>query len=235
MKTWETEAGKYLSRFEQLVALLEMEPPRPAGLPSGLLADQLTPLESVIRRAVIFYEIGLWARTRETTASILCLWKEGYLAASASLVRLLFELWAASEYQTAALSRFENDRDYERVARIVDRLFEGVRDEVLMPRGQPASQTSIHVLDTIRHLSNVFPEAESTYDQLCESSHANQPRFFEWWLTGRLGDNWTNTQVQERGHNLLEQTVTVAETSVHGIVASVSAGLEKCGKLYEPT
>jgi len=233
MANWKAETGKYLPRLEALCDLAAVNPPHPAVIPLPPLDDAPTPIQAVIQRAITFYQIGIWCRVREATAGLLCLWKGGYLSVAGSLVRLLFELWAACEYQTEAISRFEKDSDLEKLSRTVNRLFEGVRDEVVLPWGRPASEKSIHVMDTIRHLSTVFPDAEATYNELCESAHANQPRFFEWWVTGKLGDNWSNKSVQKRGHALLEKTVASAEVAVRGAISSSTLGIQMCGALYE--
>ncbi len=233
MTTWKSETSSYLPRLQELWILVTDEPARPSAVPYGPLDAQPSQLQGVLHRAVTFYELGLWLRMRETMASVLCLWKEGYLSAAGSLVRLLFELWASCEYQTDAIRNFEKDGDLEKLNRIVDRLFEGVRDEVLLPWGQPASEKPIHVMDTIRYLDSISPGAETTYNQLCESSHANQPRFLEWWFTGRFGDNWSNPTVQTRGHALIERTVSTAESAVRGTITSARSGLERCGELYE--
>lgn len=230
--TWHVETGRYLPRLEDLQRLVAVDPPHPDGIPHPPLDKPPSPVQSVIHRAIIFYEMGLWLRTRETIAGLVCLWKEGYLSAAGSLVRLLFELWSACEFQTIAIKKFKEDGDLEKLRRTVDRLFEGVRDEVLLPWGTLASEKPIHVMDLIRNLSSVFPDAEAFYNELCESSHANQPRFLEWWVVGSLGDNWTNLTVQKRGHILLEKTVMAAEIAVRGTVGGASIGLKQCGDLY---
>lgn len=230
--TWESETGRYLARLEALWILVEDVPPHPSAVPYGPLETQPSPLQGVLHRAVVFYELGLWLRMRETLAAVLCLWKEGYLSTVGCLVRLLFELWAACEYQTDAIRNFEKEGNLEKLGRTVNRLFEGVREEVLLPWGQPTLEKPIHVMDTIRYLDSISPGAKGTYNQLCESSHANQPRFLEWWFTGRFGDNWSNPTVQTRGHALIERTVSAAESAIWGTVIAAGAGLERCGKLY---
>lgn len=230
--TWQTETGRYLPRLEGLWDLVAAEPPHPSVIPRGPTNEPPSPVQGTIHRAVTFYELGLWLRTREITASLLCLWREGHLSTAGSLVRLLFELWAACEYQTAAIREFGKNGDLPKLTKTVNRLFEGVRDDVLLPWGAPASEKPIHVMDTIRHLESVFPGSEATYSQLCESSHANQPRFWEWSVTGRLGDNWSNATVQTRGRTLLENTVGAAEQAVRETISGVRAGLELCANLY---
>jgi hypothetical protein len=101
-----------------------------------------------------------------------------------------------------------------------------------MPYGTPASESPIHVLDSMRSLNKKYPGALSKYEYLCESSHPNFPRYIEWWLVGKAGDNWSNKIVQERGHELLDNTITALRESVSGINYSVKSGLTTCGSLY---
>jgi hypothetical protein len=102
-----------------------------------------------------------------------------------------------------------------------------------MPWGAPAAARPIHVLDLVRALATVEPHAEAMYNDLCESSHANQPRFFEWWLTGRLGDNWENDIVQTRGHDLLRRTVLTVQTATEGLIHDATVGFQNCGLPYD--
>ena len=126
MANWKTETRQYVPRLNELRELLDAEPPHPASIPRGPLDAAPTALQSVLHQAVLFYEVGVWLRSRETIIGILILWKEGCISAAVSLMRILFELWAASEYQTAALEKFESTGDLESSARTIGRLFEGV-------------------------------------------------------------------------------------------------------------
>jgi hypothetical protein len=229
---WRVETARYLPEIDRAVTLLNAAPGRPENIPSGPFDVSPTPLQAVIYRAVTLYEVGIWLRARETLYALKLLWQEGYLSPAAALARVIFELWGACHYQTLALQRFNSDRDLERLAKVVNRLFEGVRDEVRLPWGEPASERPIHVLDLVRALGAVEPRAEAMYNDLCEASHANQPRFFEWWLTGRLGDNWANEAVQRRGHELLERTVLTVQKATDGLVQEATTGLRSCRVLY---
>lgn len=233
MTTWVSETSKYLATLNEALSLVNERPNRPDNIPRGPLAVAPTPLQSVLHRAATLYEVGLWLRARETLLALRLLWQEGYLSPAAALARLVFELWGACHYQTRALQRFRSDLNLASLANVVDRLFEGVRGDVLMPWGVPAAAQPIHVMDLVRELNTVDSRAEAMYNDLCESSHANQPRFFEWWLTGRLGDNWTNKVVQTRGHDLLERTVAIVKTATEGLVRDARVGLQDCGVLYE--
>ncbi len=232
MRTWQTEASIYVPRLESASHLVELQLPVPANIPVGPLDTPLSLLRSAIHRAVAFYELGVWCRTKETMGAIVVLWKEGYLSSASALARIIFELWGVSHFMTAGLQTFGINRDTYRLAQIVNRLFEGVRSEVMMPWGAPASEKPIHVLDTIRSLNEVFPDAMSVYETLCEPAHANQPRYMEWWLVGKSGDNWSNDTVLARGHALINKTIDAIEKSTIGIKTETEIGMKLCGEFY---
>jgi hypothetical protein len=232
MKNWQTETSIYVPRLQTALRCVTLRPPIPANIPPGPLGDPPSFLQSVIHRAATFYELGVWYRTRETMEAIIVLWREGYVSSAAALTHLVFELWGASHFMTDGLRMFDQHKDIARLAQVVDRLYEGVRSEVLLPWGTPASEKPIHVLDTIRSLSQTFPDAMVVYETLCESAHANQPRFMEWWLLGTGGDNWTNETVQSRGHTLITKTVDAMEKATIGIKTETEIGMKLCGELY---
>lgn len=232
MRSWKTETSTYVPRLEAASRLVELQPPFPANIPSSPLDAPPSLLQSVIHRAAKFYELGVWYRTKETMGAIVVLWKEGYLSSAAALTRIIFELWGASHFMTAGLKAFGMHKDTSRLAPIVNRLFEGVRSDVLLPWGMLASEKPIHVLDTIRSLNEVFSEAMSLYETLCESAHANQPRYIEWWLIGKAGDNWANDAVQTRGYAIINKTIDAIEKSVLGIKTETEIGMKLCGEFY---
>jgi len=160
------------------------------------------------------------------------LWAEGCLSPEATLARLLFEIWGASRLMSEGLQAYVESKDLEDLSKTVNKLFEGVRSEVLLPWGQPALEKPIHVLDAIRSLQRVKPEVMQTYDDLCESAHANLPRFMEWWHLGKAGDNWPNQTVEKRGHLLLNKTVTAVEMAASGMLAELREGMRMCEQIY---
>lgn len=164
--------------------------------------------------------------------AIATLWHKGYLSSGAALARLVFEIWGVSHCMTAAIQTFASQTDIALLAKVVNRLFEGVRSEVILPWGTPAGEKPIHVLDTIRLLGQDFPGAMAFYKDLCESAHANQPRFMEWWVVGKAGDNWTNDTVYGRGHVLMSNTVEAMEHAILGIKTATETGVTLCGELY---
>jgi len=130
------------------------------------------------------------------------------------------------------LQAYIESKDLDGLSKTVNKLFEGVRSEVLLPWGSPAAENPIHVMDAIRSLQKVNPEAMQTYEDLCESAHANLPRFMEWYHLGKAGDNWSNQTVERRGHLLLDRTVTAVEMAVSGMLVEVQDGMGTCGQIY---
>jgi len=232
MKTWQSKVSTYVDRLRIALEHLDAGPPYPPNIPEGPMGTTPTVLQSVIHRSVTFYALNAWNRARETTQALVGLWSEGYLSSGAALARLLFEIWGVSRLMSDGLRHFLDSKDLDNLLKIVNKLFEGVRSEVLLPWGSPASEKSIHVLDAIRALQQIYPEAMQAYEDLCESAHANQPRFMEWWFIGKSGDNWSNETVQKRGHMLLSKTVGAVELAVSGIVTEVEEGMGLCGQIY---
>ncbi len=233
MNNWKKETACYLPRIERLLKELQPAIVWPPQIPHGPLNKPPLPLQSILYRAANYFTVGCWCRAKETTGAILDLWHNGYLSAVGSLARLLFELWAMSHYLRQTIEQFEKDSDFRKFFKVVNKIFEGVRSEVLLPYGVPASETPIHILDAIRTLRAVYPQAIETYNDLCESSHPNFPRYMEWWFIGKEGDNWSNPTVQKRGHALLCNTISAVERAVTGLREDVERGLKLCGKLYE--
>jgi hypothetical protein len=232
LKTWQNQTSTYLDRLRSALEHLDAPLPYSPSIPGGPMETAPTVLQSTIHRSVTFYNFSAWNRARETTQALVRLWSEGYLSPGAALSRLLFEIWGVSRLMSNGLRHFLNSKDVDSLSKTVDKLFEGVRSEVLLPWGSPASEKPIHVLDAVRALQQVYPEAMRTYEDLCESAHANQPRFMEWWFIGKAGDNWSNETVQKRGHILLSKTVGAVELAVSGIVTEVEEGMKLCGQIY---
>ena len=233
MTNWIDETAKYSQRWEDLLNNLPTQAPHPSQIPHGPLDQKPTPLQSLMHRASDFFEVGAWYRTRETTNAVSALWQNGSLSAVAPLVRLVFEIWAVAYSLRMALEDYQKSKDLEKLAKIVNKIFEGVKSEVLLPYGVPASETPIHILDAVRFLRSIYPNAVETYEYLCEAAHPNFPRYIEWWLVGKEGDNWSNKTVQKRGHELLDKTVSAMETSVLGVKEAVEQGLALSGIMYE--
>jgi hypothetical protein len=231
MKNWQTETSIYVPHLEAVLRHVDLRPPFPENIPPAPFDISPSLQQSVIYSAATFYQLD-WYRTRETTEAIIILWREGYISSAAALIRPIFELWGASHFMTDELRIFDKHKNITRLAQFVTRLCTGVRSEVLLPWGTPASEKPIHVLDTIRSLNQIFPDAMAVYEALCESTHANQPRYMEWWFLGKTGDNWTNETVQTRGHALIIKTIDAMKRATMGIKTETEIGMKLCGELY---
>lgn len=231
MRNWESENKKYVLILKELLQKISVETTG-STIPSGPWEDGPTQLQYISARATDYFLTGCMARTREVTESIFILWKDGKLYTATSLSRQLLELWASAFYLTKAISLFKIDNDIEKLESTVNRLFEGVRSHVLMPWGEPANEKPIHVLDLIRNLKEIYPQAEIEYNNLCEAAHPNFPRFMELWFLGKEGDNWSNDTAFERGHKLLRDITGVIETCINGICSDIKSGILLCEELY---
>ncbi len=230
--TWESETSGYLSRLRGSLARFDAGPCYPPNIPNGPFDTPPTELQSLVHRSITFYGYGVWARGKETIEALTILWSEGYMSSGATLARLLFEIWGASRLMSDGLQAYINSKELECLSKTVNKLFEGVRSEVLLPWGSPAAEKPIHVMDAIRSLQKTDPEGMQVYEYLCESAHANLPRFMEWWHLGKAGDNWSNQTVQKRGHLLLERTATAVEMAASGMLEELRDGMRMCGEIY---
>jgi len=135
-------------------------------------------------------------------------------------VRLVYEIWAVTNYLVNALNKFGENKDTTKLSKVVNKVFEGAKIVVLLPWGSAASESPIHVLDGFRELDKSHDKAMERYEYLFESSHPNYPRYMELWLLGKAGDNWSNDVVYKRGHELLDNNVPALEESVSGIATT---------------
>lgn len=232
MTNWKTETARYIARLETALSDISVVPQIPNQIPSLPLEHPVSLLQTGLIKATSSYRIGIWIRTHETLEAIVYLWRAGYIAQAVSLIRLLFEVWGISYFQTEALKSFAGNKDVNKLFTVVNKIQQGVRSEVMLPWGAPATETPIHVMDTMRLLTNIYPQALTIYEDLCESTHANQPKYFILWLLGKAGDNWINDTCKKHGHIMLDSNVSALETCVSGIKSTTNEGLDLCGQLY---
>jgi hypothetical protein len=111
----------------------------------------------------------------------------------------------------------EDSGGTKQAAIITNRLMIGARSEVELPWGGITTEKSIHVLDFVRSLSDVDPEAEDTYTFLCESCHPSYLRLVTWSFTSPELHNWTNDKFRIAAHNLFNRTLEAVEKALQGI------------------
>lgn len=235
MQNWQSETNRYLADIDKIIEDVDTVDWTVINLPTPPLSEPPTLLQSIAFRVVGYYRNAVIYRTHETMLSIRVLWQNGHFASAAYLIRLLVEIWAASHYQVTILHKYTGDspKDMQWLDRYTRKLSEGTRHPVLMPWGSPAAETPIHVMDIIRELKSLEPNIEKMYAELCESAHANQPRYLEWMFIGSLGDNWTNDTVRHRGHKLISETLSILRICVDGLVRDTNDGLCRCALLID--
>ncbi len=232
MTDWKTETNKYLADIERWRLLYEKDPPSTTRIPDLPLENHPTQLQALLHCSISYFRIGCWFRTKEIIGAITNIWSNGYISCASPLCRLLFEIWGSAHYLNKSIAKYKVSNNIEKLTEVVSKTFAGVRSPVLMPWGTLAHDKPIHVLELIRGLEDINPKAIDNYNDLCESSHPNYPRYMELWLVGKYGDNWTNETVIERGHKLLSNVTKFTGMSIDGILIEVKEGLKICDEIY---
>jgi hypothetical protein len=242
-RTWKDEIFEYQEIVQRTLDAALQDLDMPLHMPPMPLDTIPSPFTGCCYRAFIFYRFGSVFRVREAVESIRIVLSEGYLSAAAPLIRLTFEIHALTNYLTETMKDLlelvriaEPSRSKEKTIHClnkIDRIFEGVRSPVVMPRGDLASQRPIHIRDAIRLLHS--EEAENDYDFLCEGSHPNLPQYMQWQLAGKLGDNWSNDVAREHCRVLLRRSFGILEESSRKIRENVLIGVDCCDSIMEAT
>ncbi len=164
----------------------------------------------------------------EASKAFLILWRTGLTSTMSLPVRQIYEIWGASHYSYKLLNEMGslNNNDISKIQLKTARLLNGARSEVELPWGGLTNEKSIHVMDFIRELKDVCPEAEKTYDFLCESCHPSFIRLNEWSLAGPRLSNWDNEVFNNKGHMLLQYTLSAIEISLDGLALDTKNALE---------
>ena len=243
MSNWEKELAPYIEELEKLFSAVKVDLELPPEIPELPTSEPLPATAPIAYRAYSFYRTGCVIRARELLESILTLSKKGLIPSVAPLVRLAYEIWGVSHILTAALQdihRFLSEPITKNLApqlegklRKVDRVFEGVRTPVLLPWGTSAAETPIHILDAIRGLSDLTHTSLEDYEFLCEAAHPNFPRYMEWYIAGKIGDNWSNKVAAERCGSLIERTISLLKQSINGIKTESELGVKVCIELFQ--
>jgi len=122
---------------------------------------------------ISIYVLSFVNSSLNSTTAFLIIWEKGLLSAISLHARQIFECWGAIHYAYQLLLEMNVSEDYKKLERRCARLLCGARSEVQMPWGGTTKEKSIHIMDLIRSLKDVYPEAEKNYDFLCESCHTN--------------------------------------------------------------
>jgi hypothetical protein len=226
MELWERETSQYterLSRVEQwrpdLSGHVEKLPAVPLSYtPSseGLVSLQLA----------LFVLSGCMVSADQTVAAFLNLWRNGLFTTISLEARFIYELWGGAHYAQRTLVRMHESGDADIALSRSRRLILGARSAVQLPWGGIASDKSIHVMDFVRSLTDVHPQAEDTYGFLCESCHPSFLRLTNWSLAAPSVHNWTNEAFRQQAHNVIDQTLQAVEQALKGIALDTAETLK---------
>ncbi|MEW6192644.1 MAG: hypothetical protein AB1507_04735 [Bacillota bacterium] len=221
MERWEKELSRYSERLAKIenwspdlsafVVKLPEIPLRYIPSPKGLVALNLS-----------LYALACIRVANQSRAAFLKLWEKNLFAVIALPARFLFELWGSSHYALKILLQMHESGDVNKAMDRSKRLLLGARSEVFLPWGPPVDIKSVHVMDFVRSLTDTYPQAENTYDFLCESCHPSYLRLTSWSLMSPPVHNWTNERFREEAHTLIEHTLQAVEQALEGIYSDVT-------------
>ncbi len=225
MERWEEETSRYhkrLSRVENwkpnLSGLIERLPDIPLSYtPStqGHIAINIS--------SFVLFSMSL---ADQAATTFLTLWRNGLFTTISLPVRLMYELWGAAHFAGQTLAQMQDSGKVEQALARTQRLMLGARSEVQLPWGGTTNEKSIHVMDFVRSLTDIYSQAEDTYDFLCESCHPSYLRLTTWSLAGPPLQNWTNEKFRESAHNLIDRTLQSVQQALEGIVLDTSETLK---------
>jgi hypothetical protein len=227
-KRWKLETSIY---HERLNKIRDWSPIQDLSLTNKLprIPLEYNPSPSGLEAVRIsLYVMTNASIAQEVSRAFLILWRMGLTSTISLPVRQIYEIWGASHYSYKLLNEMGNlnDNNILKIQLNTARLLNGARSEVELPWGGLTNEKSIHVMDFIRELKDVCPEAEKTYDFLCESCHPSFIRLTDWSLAGPRLSNWDNNVFNNRGHKLLQYTLSAIEIALNGLALDTKNALE---------
>ncbi len=225
MELWEEETSRYNERLMWIRSWLPDFSNLYERLPDIPLSYGPSSRGTVAINLVLFV-LGCMTFTDQAVTVFLNLWRNGLFTTISLPARLMYELWGATHFARHTLSQMHDSGKVDKALAIVQRLTLGARSEVRLPWGGTATESSIHVMDFVRSLADIYPQAENTYDFLCESCHPSYLRLTTWSLAGPPLYNWTNEKFREHGHSLIDRTLQAVEQALDGIALDTTKTLE---------
>lgn len=197
----------YDDEIDALVAALPPIPLTYGPSNAGLIALNLA-----------FHNIGTLRVANEAVLSFRTLWLSGLITGVALPARLLFELWGAACYaEDLTIMLADQGRHSTAFDRSAE-LFLGSRYPVPQFSGDIVDIPSIHVMDMVRAIRRVRPDATDTYSFLSEACHPNYLQQTYFWMAGPIGDNWGNDRFRSYAQGLFERLVDTVEATIKGLV-----------------
>jgi hypothetical protein len=225
MELWEEETSRYRERLTRvgewrpdLSYLIERVPNVPL--------DYSPSIQGIVAVNLSLYVLGCMSFADQATVAFFNLWGNGMFATISLPARLIYELWGATHFARETLVQMQDSGDIDKALARTQRLTLGARSEVQLPWGGTTSERVIHVMDLVRSLVGLYPQAEHDYDFLCESCHPSYLRLTTWTLSGPIVSNWANDKFREQVHSLIDRTLGVTERALNGIATEVTRTLE---------
>lgn len=214
-ESWKDETRIYHSRFENISTVSPKVAETIKNNYPGKYWDISDKDEkaSVVSRIVIYavngfsYSLGLRPIIEQQ-------FKQGQFMIVPLNIRFFFEMWGGLHYAKSLLEKIIKKENVEVEINKVNKLLSGARSEVMLPWGELATESSIHVMDFVRSIEKEYEGAEELYNFLCEASHPNfiQNGYFQ--MAGPPVSNWDNKKFKKHGHTLLEKTISIYELAV---------------------
>lgn len=225
MELWEEETSRYQKRLTQI----ENWKPDLSSL-IGRLPDiplsYIPSTQGVIAINLLLFVLGCMTFADQAVTAFLALWRNGMFTTISLPARLMCELWGATHFAGQTLTQMQDSGKVKQVLARSQRLMLGARSEVQLPWGGTTRERSIHVMDLVRSLADICPQAEDTYNFLCESCHPSYLRLTTWSLAGSPLHNWANEKFGEQGHGLIDRTLQAVERALEGIALDATNTLE---------
>ncbi|MFC1984013.1 hypothetical protein ACFLVO_03260 [Chloroflexota bacterium] len=225
MEPWEEETSRYHERLAQvenwepaLSSLIKRLPDIPLSYKPSTQGSVAIQLSLLVLGYVNFAD--------QAIAAFLTLWRTGRFTTISLPARLIYELWGATHFTRKTLAQMQTSGEVEKALAKTKRLLFGVRSEVRLPWGGTSDEKSIHVMEFVRSLFDTYPQAEETYDFLCESCHPSHLRLTSWLMAGPPLQNWTNEKFRKHGHSLIERTLEAIEQALRGIACDTTRTLD---------
>lgn len=220
---WQSETSQYFNRLLELFKGFTEPTELVKRLPNIPVEYEPSAEGSVALRLALVIGTGSASITYHALVSSIMLWGAGEFAMTSLPARLVFEEWGAAHYARLALQELASGTSPDLLQLKADSLLLGARAEVMLPWGDIATEKSVHVMDLVRSLKDVAPDAEATYDFLCESCHPSFVQLTYWSLAGPDLDNWGSEKYRVHMHTLMDRTIDALEVSVRGICAECTA------------
>lgn len=230
--TWREETARYKLRLDAAVAVDAAATNALSSYWPGVFwPESQPPPEAAIASRLATYAVNLFAMACQVRSIVRDQWLAGLFLVVPLNTRFVLEAWGAIHFARLTLDRLVQEGDLKREEQRTNRLTFGARSQVRLPWGGIADMQSFNVLEFVRGLTDVRPDAEELYNFLSEASHPNMIQNFYFQMAGPPISNWDNQAFNNHGHSLLNRTLEAFEASARGMEQDV-AMLLKNGTQY---